>query len=277
VTDGDDRPFVVRRPDRDLSADHYPQLPAARPPGGLDRKQRRAWRRDARRGRSAALTRWRDRPAGSTDGLGVIVLVAAILLAGFVFLGPGRDDSGEAEGPRTQSSTGTSESAPSSTASATTAPRSATRPGTGPTSAATTAALAPADPARPSLFEIAGGSTAAEFLTAYLAYDPTVADPVGEWVQSWSWLSSSDVASTARDSAARLWDFTVQQQVRVTPGPITGTATAGSQQVLWNLQATRTLTPINGGPATSDTVPLLVTVVGDQVTNVQGGLTGISE
>ena len=67
------------------------------------------------------------------------------------------------------------------------------------------------------------------------------------------------------------------QQVRVTPGPITGTATAGSQQVLWNLQATRTLTPINGGPATTDTVPLLVTVVGDQVTNVQGGLTGISE
>lgn len=277
MTDGDDRPFVVRRPDRDLSADHYPQLPAARPPEGLDRKQRRAWRRDARRGRSAALTLWRDRPAGSTDGLGVIVLVAAILLAGFVFFGPGRDDSGEAEGPRVQSSTGTSQSARSSTAGSTAAPRSTTRPATESTATATTASLAPADPARPASFEVAGGSTAAEFLTGYLTYDPTSADPVGEWVQSWSSLSSSDVASTGRDNAARLWDFTIQQQVRVAPGPITGTATTGSQQVLWHLQATRTLTPINGDPATTDTVPLLVTVVGDQVTNVQGGLTGISE
>jgi len=286
VTDADDRPFVMPRTEQDLTADHYPQLPAAQPPAGLSRKERRAWRHDARRGRSAALTRWRDRPENSTDGLGVLLLVAAVCIAGFVFFGPGRDDAGEAEGPRVQSSTGTTSStgATSSTGPATTrstaAPRSTTAPAAGPTSvtaAATAAALAPADPARPVPFDVAGGSTAADFLATYLTFDPTAADPVGEWVGSWSSLSSSEVASTGRDNAARLWDFTIQQQVRVTPGPITGTATAGSQQVVWHLEATRTLTPIDGSPSSTDTVTLLVTVIGAEVTNVQNGLTGISE
>ena len=276
----DDRPFVMRRTERDLTADHYPQLPPAQPPAGLSRKERKAWRQDTRRGRSAALTRWRNRPEGSTDGLGVIVLVAAVLIAGFVFLGPGRDDAGEAEGPRVQSSTGTGQSTGRAASSVGPAPRSTTARAAGPTSvtaAATAAALAPADPARPAPFDVAGGSTAADFLTAYLTFDPTAADPVGEWVGSWSSLSSSEVASTGRDNAARLWDFTIQRQVRVTPGTITGTATAGSEQVVWQLVATRTLTPIDGSRASSDTVTLLVTVIGAEVTNVQNGLTGISE
>ena len=46
---------------------------------------------------------------------------------------------------------------------------------------------------------------------------------------------------------------------------------------MWNLQASRLLTPVDGTPATVDTVALLVTVTGDQVTNVQAGPTGISE
>lgn len=261
-SDQDDRPFVVRRDTPDLSDDRYPVLPSTRPPEGLGRKQARAWRKGERQRRSATLAAWRDREPGSTDGLGVVLLVVAVAVAALVFLRGGDDTPTEAAAAASTSSSGTSTT--STTASTTAAPTAAPP-------------LAAADPALPPPFDVAGGTTARAFLAAYLTYDPTLEDPAAAWIDSWAPLATADVEARATTAVARLWDFTVQQQLTVSPGPVTGAATAGSPQVIFDVQAARLLTPLDGQPATTDTVSLRVTVLGDQVTNVQAGLTGISE
>ena len=253
-------PFVHRRLPVELSDDRYPTLPAARPPKELGHREARTWRRQQRQARASTLAAWRNRAPGSTDGLGVVLLVVAVILCAIVFLRP---DS--------QPATASTPSAPSA-ASGSTSDATPASPADTPSTP-----LAAPDPALPPPFDVAGGTTAQTFLTGYLTYNPGQEDPAAAWIDSWSTLATGEVERTATTAVARLWDFAVQQQLQVSPGPITGTATVGSRQVIFDVQAGRLLTPLDGSPATVDTVGLRITVVGDRVTNVQSALTGISE
>lgn len=254
-------------PSEELWAVRYPHTQTHTPPPGLSRRQRRRWlrdvHRDERRERDATAAGWRrNRPQEATVGLSVIVLIAVVAFAAFVWWRAGDDptpakdaSSVAASEPRSnpgRSSAGTS--TPSADAS-TTAPADGHDHGETP--------LPP-----PGLFDDKVGERAYWATLGYLTYSPAYPEPVDTWVAGWGELATPELVDAAPANAERLWGFTVREAVHVTdPRVLWGTRDGNT----WWLRASWVLFPIGGdesSPTVTEEVDVVVSVVGDRVSDV---------
>lgn len=213
------------------------------PPPGLSRRQRRRYRKTAAREarldqrlhnrRVAFLARGQ---AG--DGLGLPLLIVAIVVAGFVFW-PRHSTPAPAHPPVPPPATAT-----------TTPPTSGLPAPSGPIGfgsdtidGGTETSALNATPA---------GQVAYQFLHAFDTYDPAYPTPIATWSASWGRYATPELIGQAAQLAPVLWGTLAQQHQSITAGAVTQCSPPADTgtDVTWECDVLNTLFPIGGDAAT---------------------------
>lgn len=242
------------------------------PPPGLSRRQRRRWLKDTRkdavaRQKATNLRRVAGARGQVGEGLGIPLLVVAVIVAAFVFW---------PRGHHAPASSPAGSPAASSPAAVDASPTRAPAAPSGPIGHGTDAGAPPAAPA-----ELSGppGDVAYRFLLAFNAYDPGYPDPVSTWSSSWAQYATGDVAGQAHDLAAVLWGDITNRRLSVTADSVGNCATiaASDRESTWECDVVQDLFPIGGDASTAYTqrpARYRVTVTGTQVSLVAALSTG---
>lgn len=251
----------------------YPRPQRLRPPPELSRRQRRGWQREQRQlqrdREQQAIAGWRAQTARNASGLGLPVLLVALVIAGYAFWPRPDEEPRSAAAPPATSSAETSTPATSSRSSApssTAAPSSSTVP-----PGELDGGDADTPPAPPAELSGPDGVLAYDLLLNWNSYSPAYPDPVSNWIGGWAGMATDDVIDRARTDAARLWDWTAREVVSIAPQRVENCTVVaeipGDDTRTWECDVVRTWFPI-GSAADAQTYDQIarfrVTVTGGE-------------
>lgn len=262
------RVLVPHTGEEKLYGERYPRIharPVVAAPPELSRRKRRRWERnerarlraEEREQRNAAVGSWRaDRPEPARAGLGVVLVLIAVLFAAFVVW----------HARSTSPAIPAAAPAPVATAPATRADPTIAAPSTSSLGQHQGGDVAAPDLV-PNYLPGPAGGTAYRFLLAYDSYNPV--DPAGQrtWADSWAPYAAPTLTSSAATLGAVVWQQATRDRVDVIAQTVSGCAVVAdsTQEITWECDVVRALFPIGGdasSPYRTETAHLRVVVGG---------------